>query len=72
MPSLSAHAQISKLVSRRSLPIEGLTGLISFEVKCLNDAGFERAYAMIGTGIVVDVLTDMLSSCDNLSRYAGP
>ncbi len=72
MPSLSAHTQTSKLVSRRALPSEGLTGLISFDVKCLNDAGFERAYAMIGTGIAVDVLTDMLSSCDRFSRYAEP
>ena len=62
MPSLSAHTQISKPVSRCPLPIEGLIGLISLEFKCLNDAGFEKAYAMIGTGIAVDVLTDLLSS----------
>ena len=49
---------------------EGRTGLISFEVNCLNDAGFEKAYAMIGTGIAVDVLTDMLSSSDCFLRYA--
>ena len=72
MPSLSAHTQISKPVSRCCLSIEGLTGLISSEVKCLNDAGFERAYAMIGTGIAVDVLTDLLSSRDYFSRYAEP
>lgn len=71
MPSWSAHSQISKPVSRCSLPIQGLTGLIPFKVKCLNDAGFERAYAMIGTGIAVDVLTDMLSSGDCLLRYTG-
>ena len=72
MPSLSAHTQVSKPMSRCSLPIEGLTRLIPFEVKCLNDAGFEKAYGMIGTGIAVDVLTDMLSSGDGFLRYTEP
>ena len=72
MLSLSAHTQVLKPVSRCSLPIEDMIGLISFEVKCLNDAGFEKAYAMIGTGIAVDVLTDMLSSDDYFSRYTDP
>ena len=52
--------------------IQGLNGLISFKVKCLNDAGFEKAYAMIGTGIAVDVLTDMLSSDGCYSRHTDP
>ena len=73
MPSLSVHSQISQPVSRFSLPVEeGLTGLISFEVSCLNDAGFEKAYAMTGTGIAVDVVTDMLSSRDCSPKYLEP
>lgn len=52
--------------------MEGVNGLISLEVKCLDDAGFEKAYAVIGTGIAVDVLTDMLSSDDCFSRYIDP
>ena len=54
------------------LLIEDLIGLISFEVRCLNYAGFEKAYAMITTSIAVDVLTDMLSSRDHFPRYAEP
>ena len=70
MPSFSVRSQISKPVSRFSLPVEeGLTELISFEVSCLNDAGFEKAWAMTGTGIFVDVVTDMLSSRNYFSRY---
>ena len=72
MPFLSAHTQIFKPVSRCLLPNEGLIGLISFQVKCLNDAGSERTYSMIGTGIVVDVLTDMLSSDGCFSGYTDP
>ena len=49
MASSNVHGQMSKPVSEFSLRVgEGLTELISFEVSCLNDAGFEKAWAMTG------------------------
>lgn len=60
-------------MSKFSLPLEQcLTGLISFEGQCLDDGGNGKAYAMIVTGIAVDILTDMLSSRNNFPEYLEP